>query len=347
MVKTVSDTGEKPVLVVTGANGFLGARIVAAALAGGCAVRAVVRDPARVPSTWKGVEVIACDLAAPGDRLAPVLAPALTGATAVIHAAAGQGDDAAHARDTVAATRTLIAAMQVPQPMPRLVLVSSFSVYGYAAMPDWATLDELTPTEPDGPRRDAYARAKLAQETLAIAAAQTGGTQVRLIRPGAIYGPGRTDTARLGWKKGRRLTPGGTVPVPAVHVDHVARGLVAAATQAFGDWPDDWPVMAGGGRIDVINLVDPDTPTQVDWLAARGEGAPVKLPRGALMKLAKALDLAGALWPRFGRRLPAGLSEAALAARFKPLRYSAARAEDRLNIRPEQGFSDLMKGAQR
>lgn len=342
MTDSVSVPAEKAPIVVTGASGFLGQRIVAAAQAAGLSVRAVLRDPAKAPA-WQGVEVIACDLGS--DAASPVLASALTGASAVIHAAAGQGDDTAHARDTIRATQTLIAAMQATDPMPRLVLVSSFSVYGYAALPDNATLDELAPVETDTNRRDAYARAKLGQEAQAIAAAQTGGMAVRLIRPGAIYGPGRTDTARLGWKKGRRLTPGCDVPVPAVHVDHVARALVAAATRPLGNWPDDWPVHHGTGRIDVINVVDPDTPTQTQWLAAKGEGAPLKLPRGLLMKLAKALDLAGALWPWLGRKLPAGLSEAALAARFKPLRYSAARAEDRLDIRPEQGFSDLMRGS--
>lgn len=343
MAKSVSKSGEKLPIVVTGASGFLGQRIIAAAQAAGHPVRAALRDPAKAPAEWDGVEVIACDLGADGTQ--DVLTPALTGAAAVIHAAAGQGSDTAHARDTIKATQTLINAMQAVDPMPRLVLVSSFSVYGYAALPDHATLDELVPVETDDHRRDAYARAKLKQEALAIAAAQTGGMVVRLIRPGAIYGPGRTDTARLGWKKGRRLTPGGDVPVPAVHVDHVARALVAAATDPIGEWHDDWPVHHGDGRIDVINVVDPDAPTQSQWLSARGEGAPLKLPRGLLMRLAKGLDLIGALWPGLGRKLPAGLSEAALASRFKPLRYSAARAEDRLDIRPEKAFSELMKEA--
>lgn len=341
MAGTVSEKGEKAPILVTGASGFLGRRIVAAARAAGHPVRAVLRDPAKAPAEWEGLEVISCDLSVKAPP-----AETFAGAGSVIHAAAGQGDDTAHARDTIQATKALIGAMQAVDPAPRLVLVSSFSVYGYAALPDGATLDELAPVETDTARRDAYARAKLAQEAQAIAAAQTGGLTVRLIRPGAIHGPGRTGTARLGWRGGR-ICPGGEVPVPAVHVDHVARALVAAATKPFGDWPDDWPIRSGAGRIDTINVVDPDTPTQRQWLEAAGQGAPRVLPRGLLMKLAKGLDLAGALWPGLGRRLPAGLSEPALSARFKPLRYSAARAEDRLDIRPEKGFSELMREARR
>lgn len=338
---SVSDSGENAPILITGAGGFLGQRIVAAALVAGHPVRAVLRDPNRIPEGWDGVDCIGADLGNPEDALA--LTQALTGVRAVIHAAAGQGDDAAHARNTVGATARLIEAMQTVTPMPRLVLVSSFSVYGYAALPDWATLDELTPPEIDAGQRDAYTRAKLTQEGLAICAAQSGGMAVRVIRPGAIYGPTRTETARLGWKKGRRLTPGSNVPVPAVHVDHVARALLAAALTPMIPVPDDWPIHQGPGRIDVINIVDPDTPTQAQWLTARGEGRALILPRGALMKLAKGLDLIGAFWPGLGRRLPSGLSEASLAARFKPLHYSAARARDRLNIEPEQGFSALMK----
>jgi hypothetical protein len=63
------------------------------------------------------------------------------------------------------------------------------------------------------------------------------------------------------------------------------------------------------------------------------------------MKLAKGLDLLGAIWPSIGRHLPPGLSEASLAARFKPLHYSIARAQDRLDFKPEKGFAEGMREA--
>ena len=221
---------------------------------------------------------------------------------------------------------------------PRLVLVSSFAVYGYAALPEGATLDETVPVEPDPGRRDAYARAKLAQEALAIRLAQEAGCEVRLIRPGAIWGPGRTASARLGWyKAGRWLVPGGTVPVPAVHVDHVAAALVAAAVRPMAG-PEDPPLpqelpLPHGGRLDIVNLVDPEPPDQGQWLDALGARR-IRLPRGALLRLARGLDLAGAFWPGLGARLPVGLSEASLAARFRVLRYARCRAEDRLGLSP-------------
>lgn len=338
-------------ILVTGATGFLGQRIVAAARAAGHPVRAVVRSTSKVPRDWQNDGAITChcvDLGA--SDAADALAPLVGGAVAVIHAAGALGgDDAAHAAGTLAPTDAVIAALEGvqaarPDARARLVLVSSFSVYGYGALPDWATLDETTPVEPDPEQRDAYARAKLAQETRAIRAAQFGGIEVRILRPGAIYGPGRVASARLGFGRGgRTLCPGGNVPVPAIYVDHAATALVRAATAPM-DWRDDLPIIAGGGRFDIVNLVDPGPPTQAQWLAAAGR-CRVRLPLRPLMKLARLLDIAAALVPWFGRRLPGALREAALSARFKPLRYSAARAEDRLGHRPERSFAEAMQAA--
>ncbi|PZX13451.1 UDP-glucose 4-epimerase [Palleronia aestuarii] len=326
-------------IVVTGAGGFLGQALVAAAREAGHAVTALSRGEG--PPAWAedaGIAAHRADLAAGSD-----LKESFAGADAVIHAAAGRGDDAAHARDTRAATEAVVAAMP---PGARLVLVSSFSVYAAAGLPDWATLDETSPTEPDGAVRDAYARAKIAQEKIAVAAAQTAGLDLWILRVGTLYGPGHLWTARLGWEKGGRVvSPGGDAPVPAIHVNHAAADLVAAATAEERGWPEDLPVLEGAGHVRIVNLVDPDPPTQGQWLAAIGRGRVVKIPRRPLMKAAGMLDLAGSLVPGLEARLPTGLGEAVLAARFKPLRYSTARAEDRLGPRPMAPFAGLIHAA--
>ncbi len=335
--------GEVSTVLITGATGFVGASALRAARAAGHEVIALGRDAAKAAifAEDAGVTFHALDLGAADAGAA--LAPLLARADAVIHAAAAMaGDDAAHRVQTVAPTATLLEAMKEGQGAKRLVLVSSFSVYGFAALPDNACLDETTPIEPDPARRDAYARAKLAQERLVIEAAQHSGIEAQILRPGAIYGAGRTWSARLGVAQaGRVFCIGGDAPVPAVHVDHVGAALVAAAIlpmQAL----DDYPVITGAGRIALINIVDPEPPTQSDWLGAIGK-SPVRLPRGVVMKLAKGLGLIGDLWPAFGRRLPTGAGEATLAARYKPLRYSLARAEDRLDYTPAHGFQDAIK----
>ena len=312
-------------IVITGASGFLGRAIVSAATAAGHEVVGLTRADVDLADT---------------EGLPKILA----GADAVIHAAAGRGDDASHARDTQAATKNVIAAMPKGA---RLVLVSSFSIYAFDGMPDWAQLDETAPTDPDGSGRDAYARAKIQQEKLVISAAQTEGLQAWIARPGAIYGPDRVTTARLGWsKKGRWICLGGDAPVPAIHVDACARALVLAATVPDQGWPDDMPILTGDGHVRIINLVQPDPPTQTDWMEAIGSGSPIRLPRKPVMRAASVLGMIGDIVPKLGKRMPTALRQQTLAARFKPLRYSTHRLEQRLGFASTDSFAALMAASQ-
>jgi len=308
-------------LVITGAGGFLGRAIAHAAKKAGADVVALSRADV--------------DLAE-GTGLADYLSRA----DAVIHAAVGAGDEVAHARDTVRATETLIASMPAGA---RLVLVSSLSVYSFEGLPDWAQLDETSPTDPDGCMRDAYSRAKIAQEKRALHAAQMSDLDLWIARPGAVFGPGATTTARLGWCKGGRwLTPGGDVPIPAIHVEDCARALVKAAQVPDGGWPEDMPIVSGNGHVRIVNLVSSNPPSQTEWLRAMGAGEPIILPRNPLMQVAMMGDLAAALVPPLNRVMPVALRPQTLAARFKPLRYSTHRLQDRLAIIPAQSFTDAM-----
>jgi len=338
-------------LVITGAGGFLGAHAVAAARARGLAVRAVLRR-APAPPPWgddPGVQGVTADLATPEGAAA--LARALEGAGGVIHAAAAlAADDAGHARDTLAPTRAVIDALAaLGRAAPALVLVSSLSVYGMAALPAGAALDETVPLEPDPHLRDAYARAKLAQEAMAVRAAQEAGLAIRVLRPGAVYGPGRLWTARLGFRKGPvAVLLGGQVPVPAIHVAHCAEALVLAATVPVAG--SDIPVPRGPGRLEIVNLVDDAPPTQAEWLAAARPGLGVRralvLPAWPLERAARALDLAAIVLPGLAPRLPGLLRAPALAARLTPLAYPNARAKTRLGWAPAQGFAAAMRAAQ-
>ena len=331
-------------ILVTGASGFLGRALVAAARDAGLPVVALVRAEG-AEALWAGDSGVAAyrlDLAGPGAAVA--LAPLLDGVSAVIHAAARmRGTEAEHARDTVAATEALVAALTAlatEGPRPRLLLASSFSVYGYAALPDWATLDERTPVEPDPTWRDPYSRAKLAQEAVTLRAAQGAGLSVALMRIGVLYGPGHMWAAQLGFRFGGRfggrvVCPGGDVPVPAIHVEDCAAALVSAARRAAASLPpSDLPMPEGAGHVEIVNLVAPAAPSQGDWLRAIGEARVIRLPRGPLLRLARLGDLAASLLPPLGRALPGVLHEGIFAARFKPLHYSAARAEARLGFAP-------------
>ena len=328
-------------LVVTGATGFLGAQVVAAALARGHRVTAATRrGGSDAPMAWdraEGLVRIVADLAT--EAGATALENAIAEADAVIHAAARlSGDDAEHARDTVAPTERLLAALSrrtdAAGHAPRLILVSSFSAYGYAALPDGAQLDETTPLEPDPAIRDPYTRAKLAQERAAMAAVQQSGLTVRALRPGVIYGEGRLWTPRLGVPLGPLFLRVGRARVPGISVEACAAALVRAAETPMG--PSDIPLPQGlaQGSFEAINLVEPDPPDAAAWLAVlRRSGWPkrvIPLPWRLISKAAKALGLALVFTPGLAGRLPGPMRAEPLAARFKPLRYSDARFRDRL-----------------
>jgi nucleoside-diphosphate-sugar epimerase len=327
-------------IVITGASGFVGGAAAQAARAGGHTVIALGRRPERELGTDRvGVTYHALDLGAP--EAAEALAPILEGADAVIHAAAAMaGDDAAHERETLAPMRSLLSAIGTMHAPPRFVLVSSFSVYGFAALPEGTLLTELTPLEPEPHKRDAYTRAKLAQEAMVVEAARANGLDLWLVRPGAIYGPGRLDTARLGIPlRGRRLSPGGDPVIPAVDVERVGAGLVAAAIvpkpiNRDVSGPLRHPAV-------VINLTDPEPIRQSEWAAAVGVKV-TTLPGALVFKTAAGLDLASDLAPRLGGRLPKALLPPRLAARFKHLRYGTQRAEDILGLRPGMAAPDRL-----
>jgi len=262
---------------------------------------------------------------------------------AVVHAAAlMSGDDALHGAQTVAPTHHLIEAMLQAR-VRRLVLLSSLSVYGYVALPEGVQLDETSPLETDTAGRDAYCRAKLAQETLVLAAAQTRGLHVTSLRAGAMFGPGRLWTSRIGIAKGGLgLVLGGNARVPLSYVEHCAEAALLAAErkQIISDVR---ALPAEGGRagaFEAINVVDDDLPTQRQYamLLRRNAGGPatlLRLPWGLLKKAGAAFALAGLVMPRMVSKLPAVLRQPAMHARIKPLRYSNCRLHDRLGWRPQ------------
>lgn len=210
-------------LLVTGGAGFIGSRVVVAALAAGWDVRVVDSLSSDVhlslPAMPAGVELVRADVTD-----ARALDRCLAGVDAVSHQAAkvGIGVDVADAPDyvrtNVLGTGELIAAL-ARAGVRRLVLASSMVVYGegrYVGAAggdvrpgprderdlragmfeprDPATAEFLTPwlTVEDSPLdpRSLYAVSKLAQEQLVrVWARETGGTAA-MLRYHNVYGPG-------------------------------------------------------------------------------------------------------------------------------------------------------------
>lgn len=342
-------------MLVLGAAGFLGQRVVGQALERGHRVRAVVRPGRDISGlAWAGnehVDVEQVDLASASvERFGSLLADA----DVVIHAAGAlHGDDAVHRVETIEPTRRLLHALGGAG-VRRLVLISSLSVYGYAALPDGAQLDETTPTEHDLSGRDAYCRAKLEQEAIALNAAQTRGLLVTSLRPGVIYGPGRLWSARIGFSVGPlTVLLGGNAAIPLAYVEHCADAAVLAAER--GAVASDVYVEADAagrlGGFEAINVIDDAPPTQRQYVGLLNRGACGRpgylpsLPWSGLKKLASAVGLLGMIAPGAVAGLPQLFRPASMHARIKPLRYSNCRLRDRLGWRPAAGIQEAIEAS--
>ncbi len=232
-------------ILVTGAGGFLGRRLVAALAARGALVRALVRSAARGEVLRQpGVELCLGDVAEAGS-----LTAAFAGVDAVVHAAADtSGSEEGARRVTIGGTANVLAQCAEHR-VERLVYISSCSVYGVADLTPGELVDESAPLERFPQRRGFYSWAKLEAETLVTAFMAQGKTAVVCLRPGTIYGPGGENyTPMLGFALGQRLFAligDGRMVLPLVQVDNLVAAILAGLAVR--------PAVSG-----VYNVVDPE-----------------------------------------------------------------------------------------
>lgn len=276
-------------ILVTGAGGFLGVALVRHLLARGAGqVACLVRPGARTEALRAlarehpggRIEVRDTGLASVAD-----VVPALSGVTIVYHlAAAMTGSPADMTMGTVVSSRNLLEAIArraaEGHAPPRVVLVSSFGVYGVATLPRGALVDESTPVEPNPVLRDVYSQTKLRQEWLFREYEEKLRLSLVIVRPGVIYGPGGSVmSSRIGLETfGVFLNFGGRNRLPLTHVDNCAEAvLMAGETGRDGE---------------VYNCVDDDLPTCDEYLTAyrrvvrRVPVVPVPYPAAQLLSRA-------------------------------------------------------------
>jgi nucleoside-diphosphate-sugar epimerase len=239
--------------------------------------------------------------------------------------------------NTVVPTRVLVesaAAMQVG----RFVLVSSMGVYGTHSLRTGAALDESTPVDVHPELRDPYTLSKIRQEAVAWQAREQLGLPLVVVRPGVIYGPGRSLlTSRVGLSIGSLLLQmGGSQTLPYTYVDNCAEAIRQAG-------------IVPGIEGEVFNVVDNDLPTGRKILKVlRHHGQRIRLiwiPRPAIGVLA-AMYAWYSDWSQ--GQLPAVLSRYKSSAIWKPLRYPNAKSRNKLNWSPaistEEGLRRTITG---
>ena len=317
-------------MLVTGANGFLGQSVVAALLAQGHTVRALVRPATAVEKIgWPAsVEIVRGDL-----RSARDLAPAFDNVDVLVHLAAAVtgGEDAMFA-STVSGTERLLTVM-AGTACRRLVLASSFAVYDWSAIT--GTLDEDSPLT-SGDKlygRDGYAIAKSWQERVTRRFAAQYGWDLTVLRPGFIWGRDHGYLGALGQQIGRlHFVIGPFSHLPLTHVDNCADLFARAAAdpRAIGQ---------------TLNVVD--GPGQRIWsylgdyLQGSGEGGfRLPLPYTIVYRM---VSLAFATLFERNLKLPSILVPSRFEARMKPLHYTYRRAAQLLDWRPPHDYAECLR----
>jgi len=208
-------------VLVTGANGFIGTRLVERLLAE-CQARprALLRSYSRAARLARfgldQVEIVIGSLAEPAT-----LARAVDGCTVVFHCAYDRGDLDAN-RNGMHALIEACSRHRV-----RLIHVSTFSVY--EPLPDGELAEEADPVRSGIP----YSETKLDVEGLVLAAVEQGRLDATVIMPTIVYGPnakGWTLFPASQLKNGTVLLPeNGEGLCNAVYVDDVCQALIRAA----------------------------------------------------------------------------------------------------------------------
>ncbi|MBN2414237.1 NAD-dependent epimerase/dehydratase family protein [bacterium] len=177
-------------VLVTGANGFVGAALCKKLLENGESVRGLVRGTSDL-SLLEGAD-ITLEYGSLSDRES--LGRAAAGADLIFHVAAAVSDwgSMAYFRSiNVEGTRNVLDAAAAAG-VKRVVLVSSVAVHSFI---DARNMDEGSPQEPTP---YPYCQTKREAEALALDYHHRGGVEVAIARPGDVWGPGdRTSLLKM------------------------------------------------------------------------------------------------------------------------------------------------------
>ncbi|WP_026622526.1 NAD(P)-dependent oxidoreductase [Ensifer sp. WSM1721] len=216
-------------LVVTGATGFIGSRLIDHALSRGHRVMALARNPDRVkPRENSRFRVAKWSL---GDPL-----PAMTQASAILHLAAhipadfGDAHEAARCFEVNTNGALQLAMHAASQGVKRFVFFGSGQVYA----PTSESASETSAAFPVH-RASYYLASKLAAEICLLSFGTANAMPVTVLRLASVYGPGMhgagmvpTFIRALGSGRSVVIRDGGRYRVDLVYVDDVVSLALAA-----------------------------------------------------------------------------------------------------------------------
>jgi nucleoside-diphosphate-sugar epimerase len=326
-------------ILVTGSNGFIGAKVVETVLEYGFTnLRCFVRPSSRLDRlknilgkfpAGKNVELVSGDLLSRDD-----CRRAARDVSIIFHLAAGFEKSFAGAfMNSALATRNLMDEFLAHGRPKRFVNVSSFAVYSNLKLARHAVLDETCPLEEcPQERHDAYGFGKLKQEELVREYGKNRGLPFVILRPGAVFGPGKPElSGRVGINTfGFFIHLGGANQLPLTFVDNCAGAIVLAGLKP-------------GVNGEIFNVVDDERLTSREFLSARKSARrffSIRIPYPLAYGLC-------ALWENYSKRsqgqLPPVFNRRRCAAEWKGNRYANLKLRQRLGWKPKIKMADAMK----
>ena len=335
--KSIADPEEK--VLVTGANGFIGPKVVEWLLkCGFTRIRCFVRPSSDVKrlkevldrfAADNNVEMVTGNLLSRDD-----CRRAAEGVSLVYHLASSAEKSFAGAfMNSALVTRNLLDAfLHVGHPK-RFVNVSSFAVYSNLNLKPDGLLDETCLLECAPQERfDPYGFGKLKQEEIVQEYADRYKFGCVTLRPGYVFGPGKRElSGRVGIKTfGPFIQINGSNQLPLTFVDNCAEAIVLAG-------------LGPGIDGEVFNVVDDELLTARQFLKASKEAKsfrsiriPYWLAYGASF-----------LWEKYSKwskgQLPPVFNTRRCAAEWKSQRYSNEKLKERLGWRPRVPMTQAME----
>jgi len=211
-------------VLVTGANGYVGSRVVKALVEHGYYVRTLVR-PTGSPEKLKrlGVEVFLGDV-----RHVEGVSSAAEGMQIIVHMAAGMKGTHEFMVDSCVRGTQSVAEAALLQGVKRVIYMSSLSVYDYAGQRNGTEFTESSSLEAQPETRGAYSLGKRHAEDIALSHLADNAVPWTILRPSLIVGRGSDIFAPVGSKIGNKLVCLGSrrKRLPLVHVDDVAAAVL-------------------------------------------------------------------------------------------------------------------------
>jgi len=331
-------------ILVTGAAGFIGSRvvenllnrgfrdIVCFARPSGKIARIQSASGARQPGTQ--LEILEGNLLSRQD-----CEVACRNVTVVFHVAASMTaksfPDAF--MNSVVTTRNVLDASLRHACLRRFVLVSSLSVYTNRQKSH--LLDESCPIdEHPETRGEAYCFAKVRQEQIVTEYGKQFGIRYVILRPGSVYGAGQDGiTGRIGIRTfGPFLHLGGSNTIPFTYVDNCADAIVLAG-------------LIDGIDGEAFNVMDDDLPTSRQFLRRYkrrvGSFRSIYVPRVFSHSFCY-------LWEKYSHwsegQLPPAFNRGQWYANWRKTKYSNEKLKSRLGWRPrvstEDGLESYFRG---